>query len=72
MSVCGIAQREEDEPGASNESGKKNEHEQNDYKNVQNGPEVVLSPVGSIIRVERRQRYNLRSWRSKASDTCST
>jgi hypothetical protein len=38
-----------------------NEHKQNDYKNVRNGPEVVLSSVGSIIRVERKQRYNLRS-----------
>ena len=53
-SVRCIAQREEEEPGASNKSGKKNKHKQNDHKNVQNGPEVVLSPVGAIIRVERR------------------
>jgi hypothetical protein len=72
ISVHGIAEREEQEPGASNKSGKKNEHKQNDNINVQNGPEVVLSPFGSIIQVERRQQYNLRSWRSKTSDTCST
>jgi len=61
ISVRGIPQREEGEPGASNKIGKMNEHKQNDYKNVRNGPEVVLSSVGSIIRVERKQRYNLRS-----------
>jgi hypothetical protein len=72
ISACGIPRREEGEPGANNKSGKKNERKQNDYKNVRNGPEVVLSSVGTIIRVERRQQYKLHSWRSKASDTCST